>query len=80
MLKVVNYSVRVTHTEQWRVGRAAGCLIHDLTPQTKLPSNESSTPTLKPRCVDRAHSTRRTGLFALALGAWVLGAVTPGQR
>ena len=56
MLKVVNYSVRVTHTEQWRVGRAAGCLIHDLTPQTKPHSNESAIATLNPLPVDRAPS------------------------
>ena len=41
-------------------------------PQTKPHSNESTTPTLNPPRVDRAHSTRRTGLFALALGTWVL--------
>ena len=46
-------------------------------PQTKPHSNESTAPTLNPLRVDRAHSTRRTGLFALALGAWVLGAVPP---
>ena len=45
-------------------------------PQTKPRSNESTTPTLNPPRVDRAHSTRRTGLFALALGTWVLAAVT----
>ena len=36
-------------------------------PQTKPHSNESTAPTLNPLRVDRAHSTRRTGLFALAL-------------
>ena len=45
--------------------------------ETKPPSNESTTLTLKPRRVDRAPALRGAGLFAVALGAWELGAVTP---
>ena len=45
--------------------------------ETKPPSNESTTLTLKPRRVDRAPALRGAGLFAVALGGWGLGAVTP---
>ena len=38
-------------------------------PQTKLPLNESTTPTLNPLRVDRAPASRGAGLFAVALGA-----------
>ena len=44
-------------------------------PQTKLTSNESVTPTLNTLLVDRG-----AGLFALALGARGLGAVTPADH
>ena len=46
-------------------------------PQTKPHSNELITPTLKPLPVDRAPALRGAGLFAVAVGAWGLGAVTP---
>ena len=45
-------------------------------PQKKTHSNESTTPTLTPRPMDRAPVRRGPGLFTLALGAWGLGAVT----
>ena len=45
--------------------------------QAKLLPNESTNPTLKPLRVDRAPSKRGAGLFAVALGNWGLGAVTP---
>ena len=45
--------------------------------QTKPPPNESTTPTLQPLRLDRAPALRGVGLFAVALGAWGLGAVTP---
>ena len=40
-------------------------------------SNKSTTPTLNPLRVDRDPALRGAGLFAVALGAWGLGAVTP---
>ena len=46
-------------------------------PPTKLPSNESTIPTLNPLPVDRDPALRGAGLFAVALGNWGLGAVTP---
>ena len=48
--------------------------------QTKPSSNESATPTLKPLRVDRAPPKGGAALFVLALGAWGLGAKTPGRR
>ena len=39
--------------------------------ETKPPSNESTTLTLKPLRVDRAPALRGAGLFAVALEAWV---------
>ena len=47
-------------------------------PPTKLPSNESTIPTLNPLRVDRDPALRGAGLFAVALGAWGLDAVTAG--
>ena len=47
-------------------------------PPAKLPPNESNTLTLNPLPVDRAPALRGAGLFAVAFGAWGLGAVTPG--
>ena len=47
------------------------------TPPTKLPPNETTTPTLNPLRVDRAPVRRGSGLPGVALGAWGLGAVTP---
>ena len=46
-------------------------------PQTKPPSNKTTTPTLNPLRVDRAPPKGGAGLRAVALGAWGLGAVTP---
>ena len=40
-------------------------------------SNKSTTPTLNPLRVDRDPALRGAGLFAVALGALGLGAVTP---
>ena len=45
-----------------------------------LAHNETTAPTLKPLCVDRETALRVAGLFAMALGAWGLGAVTLGPR
>ena len=45
--------------------------------QTKPRSNESVTPTPNPLRVDRAPPKGGSGLPAVALGAWGLGAVTP---
>lgn len=47
-------------------------------PETKLPSNESTNPTLKPLCVDRT-PLEGAALCAVAFGAWGLGAVTLGS-
>ena len=48
--------------------------------QTKLPPNESTTPTLNPLPVDRAPALRGAGLFAVALEVWGVGAVTPAAN
>ena len=49
-------------------------------PQTKPPSNKTTTPTLNPLRVDRAPPKGGAGLRAVALGAWGLGAVTPADH
>ena len=41
-------------------------------------SNKSTTPTLNPLRVDLDPALRGAGLFAVALGAWGLDAVTAG--
>ena len=46
---------------------------------TKPHSNKSTAPTLKPLPVDRDPALRGAGLFAVAHGAWGLGAVTPDR-
>ena len=48
--------------------------------QTKPPPNKTTTPTLQPLRLDRAPALRGAGLFAVALGAWGLGAVTPNRQ
>ena len=46
-------------------------------PPTKLPPNESATPTLNPLRVDRAPALRGVGLCAVAHGALGVGRSNP---
>ena len=50
---------------------------HSLSPPTKSHPNESTTPAFKHLPVDRASPKGGAGVFAVALGARGLGAVTP---